>query len=57
MAIVMMTYDIDMPGRPQQTWYAHDHARLLDVAYVAYETLIHCLHGSGQAGWKSIGKL
>ena len=56
MAIVMMTFDIDMPGRPRQTWYAHDRATLFNVAVVAYETLIHCVHEWGQAGWTSGGK-
>ena len=56
MAIVMMVEDIDMPGRPQQTWYAKDVATLRSVAIAAYEVLAYCVQDQRQAGWKSVGK-
>lgn len=56
MAIAMMTTDIDMPGRPKQSWYAKDDATLKSVAIAAYEILIYCVDRRRIAGWKAVGE-
>ena len=55
MAIVMMTTDIDMPGRPLQKWYAADVAKLKSVAIAAYEILTYCVQTQSLAGWRAVG--
>ena len=55
----MMTTDIDMPGRPQQDWYAKDAGKLGDLATAAFEILGRCVRLSSSlisgTGWKNVG--
>lgn len=57
----MMTFDIDMPGRPIQRWYAQDTAKLGDLAMAAFEILGQCVQSwtspMKKTGWKNIGML
>ena len=59
MAIVMMTQDIDMPGRPHQPWYNKDVARLGDLASAASALLEGCVQSStglrSSTGWMNVG--
>lgn len=59
MAIVMMTADIDMPGRRSQSWHNRDIARIGDIALAAFEILEGCVQSStglaSSPGWKNVG--
>lgn len=55
MAIVMMTTDIDMPGRPRRAWYSKDTATLKEVSVATYQVLTQCVQVRRLAGWMAVG--